>query len=185
MRTAFVSILMATMIATLWTASPVFGQEAPPPAGSEDPRAGDPELRQAMRQYFQTRLRVELGLTDEQAEEVLPKVGEMERVRRATAQERRRTLHELRRGYRNGVSDERLQELLGRIDRIEDRQREETRALMAEIDESLTARQQVEFRLFMSRFRKEMERRVRDFREDRADRPARRRAPRGPAPRGR
>ena len=140
--------------------------------------AGEPaELRRAMHEYFEKRLRAELSLTDEQTEHILPTVTRLEEAKTEMRQTRMETARSLRRGMQQGATDDELQELLDRLDRLEGEQRELERSMLEEIDEVLSVRQRVQLRFFIQQFRQEMQRKVQEFRGDRY-RNQRRRPPR-------
>jgi hypothetical protein len=151
---------------------------APAQAPPREPAPGrdDPELREALFRYFETRLRVDVGLTDEQVAEVVPRVRAMERERARSLRERRAASMALRRAYREGADDAELESLLNRVEEIERRMRAEIDRLMGEIDTSLTVRQRVEFRAFLHRFRQDVRDRVQKLRGGRPS-PGARRAP--------
>ena len=149
--------------------TPVMAQEPPLEPGAGP---GDPELRKALFEYFERRLRIALALTDDQAREVIPKVRSMETERAAAMRERRETSMALRRAYQEGAPDAELEHILQQIDEAEEQQRARTKELMNEIDESLTVRQRVQFRTFLERFRQEIRQRMQEFR--RTGRPQRR-----------
>ncbi len=129
----------------------------------------EPALRQALRQHFENRLRMELGLTDDQTAEVLPRVERLEQERRHLRRERQEAGRELREAYRGGAPDVRLQQLLDRLTELELRSQASQRELQREIDASLTVRQRVEFRFFVAGFRQELNRRLQEARRDRRE----------------
>lgn len=140
--------------------------QAPPPSAP----GGEPEpeeVRAAIKQFFERRMREELALTDAQTAAMRPLVAEIEQSRSATHRERASTVRALREGLRNGAGDEELQGLLGRLDRIQDEERARERSVMARVDEQLTVRQRVQFRFFIEAFRRGMERRIREWRGER------------------
>ncbi len=143
------------------------------------------ELRTAMERYFRSRLRAELGLTDEQMVELAPRLERIERSRSSARRERLSIVRRLQRGLRTGADDDQLQGLLDRLDSLEFEQRDLERSAMREIDATLTVRQRVELRFFVQRFRRELQRKVQQLRDD--GRPPRRgevfpRRPRNRAP---
>ena len=138
--------------------------------GAQEGRA---ELRQAMQQYFEKRLRVEVSLSDPQVEHIVPRVEQLEEAKRAMRRSRMETARRLRFGLERGAADDELQELLDRLDRTERDQRELERSLQKEIDEVLSAPQRVQLRFFMQQFRQEMQSKIREFRGDRRRRPRR------------
>jgi len=141
-------------------------------APAQETRRGQPEgvgeLREAMHRYFETRVRAELGLTDEQFDSLMPLVRGLEESRIEFRRQRMETVRNLQRGIREGGTDTKLQEMLDRLDSIEDEGRRTERSAMVGIDELLTVRQRVQFRFFSQRFRSELERRIRRMRDDRA-----------------
>jgi Spy/CpxP family protein refolding chaperone len=156
---------MTLLLALLLSAPVVLAQTPPSPAPEGGPAAG--ELREAIKQFFERRMREELALTDEQMTAMRPLVEEIERSRASTRRERARTVRALREGLRGGASDRELQDRLDRLDRIEDEQRAHERLVMARIDEQLTVRQRVQFRFFIEAFRRRMEDRIRELRSER------------------
>ncbi len=159
-------LLLGTAIAPAWAA------QSPGRRGGPE---GEPaELRRAMRQYFEKRLRAELSLTDTQVDHILPRVSELEEAKSAMRRSRMETARRLRRGMEQGATDDELQELLDRVDRVEGEQRELERSMLEEIDEVLSARQRVQLRFFIQHFRQEMQRKVQEFRGDRYRDPRRR-----------
>jgi Spy/CpxP family protein refolding chaperone len=148
--------------------------QGPPGAPPSTPE--DPELREALFRYFEKRLRVDVGLTDEQMAEVVPRVRAMERERARSLRERRATAVELRRAYREGADDAELESLLNRVEEIDREHRSKMAELMRAIDASLTVRQRVEFRSFLQRFRSDVRERVQKLRGESAN-PRRRRPP--------
>ena len=135
-----------------------------------DESAESGELRRAMRDYFQQRLRSELGLTDEQTNEILPKVERIERERTALRRERAETTRALRVGLRQGATDGELQALLDKLGSVQKREQDLRESGQAEIDRLLTVRQRVEYRFFAEAFRRQIQNRIQQLRRDRPDR---------------
>ena len=155
-RWTFVWLLTMTLLG-----GAALAQE-PPTAGTDDE-----ELRQAIETHFRNRLRAELSLSDEQLEAIWPHVQQLETSRREIRRERRSVLRELRQTYRGGGTDEQLQELLDRLDGIRQREQAAEQAAMEQIDRQLSARQRVEFRFFVTRFRQALRERVETLRRER------------------
>ena len=159
-------VMVVTMlaIATMTTGGTAAAQAGP--RVDDAPGApGDPALREAIEQHFVNRLRAELGLTDRQMADIEPLVRESEAARRGARAERGEVVRALRRGLRGGASDGELRALLDRLDDIEQRLHVDQRAAREAIEAHLTVRQQVQFRFFVTAFRRELERRVADMRE--------------------
>lgn len=150
--------------------APAVAQE-PTPSDREAMRA---ELRGAMQQYFQNRLREELALTDEQLHAIAPALERLERAKQAARSERQQTVRRLQRGLRAGGSDEELRGLLDRLEAIEDEQHRLQRDTLETIDGTLTVRQQVQLRFFIQRFQREFYQRVRELRGEQRPGPDRR-----------
>ncbi len=132
------------------------------------------ELRRAMQQYFQQRLRAEVSLSEAQLEHILPRITRLEDAKRDLRRSRAETIRGLRHGLEQDATDEELQELLDRLDRAEADQRQHERSLLDQIEETLSSRQRVQLRLFIQHFRQEMQHRVQEFRGDRPREPRRR-----------
>ena len=154
-----------------------------PPARDPEPARVTTDVDRAIREHFLTRLRAELGLTDEQMKAVTPLVEEIERVRTRLRKDRVRTVRALHRGMEEGAGDAELQQLLDHLEAIEEEQRGVEASVMVRVDEQLTVRQRVQFRFYAERFRRNLERRIEDLRRDRHNGGDRsRHAPRGPVP---
>jgi Spy/CpxP family protein refolding chaperone len=125
---------------------------------------GRGELQREMRRFFADRLRAELDLTDEQVEQVMPRLQESERERAEVRREKVETLRRLRRGVESGASDDELQELLERLDAADRRQLELKEQLFDEIDRSLSVRQRVRLRFFVERFPRMLREKIEDLR---------------------
>lgn len=161
-RSRWILVLCALLLLPL----PIAVAQAPPPTEPEgDPGVG--ELREAIRQFFENRLREELGLTDEQLTAIRPLVEEIERSRAAARRERMLTVRSLNLGLRDGADDADLQQLLDRLDGIAGKERARELSVMGRIDERLTVRQRVQFRFFIEAFRRNMEERIRQLRDER------------------
>lgn len=142
------------------------------PAGAQAPRrrggeeGGRAELRQAMREHFQNRLRSEVSLTDDQARHILPRVSQLEESKTALRRSHMETTRQLRRGLEQGATDEELQELLDSLERGGREQQDLEWSLMHEVDDVLSARQRVQLRFFLRGFRQQMQQKVRELRGD-------------------
>jgi len=133
-------------------------------AQREDAVAGAAELREAMRQYFENRLRAELALSDEQMAALQPHVRALEQSRAGFREERTQTVRRLRRGLEQGAGDAELQTLLDRLDAIDTEQRAGERGILDEIDQLLSVRQRVEFRFVSEQFRRKLQERIEEMR---------------------
>jgi len=160
LRLSVLSFVICTTLAAGRGAPPTAGESRTAPPSSPAQR----ELRDAMQQYFESRLRADVGLSDAQLAEVLPRVREIERGRNEAGRQRRTAVRVLTRGMRQGATDEELLSQLARLDRIEQEQRKLEQRVRVEIDEQLSVRQRVRFRFFVERFRRDLQRRVQSLR---------------------
>ncbi len=160
-RGTWMAVVLLTAMAgglSVWAAEP---------EAASEPASGEPaELNAALQGYFQKRLRVEVGLSDEQSERILPLARELVEARRNAQRTRAESVRLLRRGLEQGASDAELEEQLARLDRAEIEHGERDRSIMREIDEGLSIRQRVQLRFFMQRFRREMQDRIHELRKD-------------------
>ena len=159
-RSLFVLLWMCLTLATVGT---TWAQEE-----SLVDESGD--LQKAMQRYFHNRLREELNLSDEGMQQILPLVERMEQAKIASGRERAAIVGRLQRGLRGGADDAELQDALDRLEVIEKDHTELQRSLLSEIDRSLSVRQRVQLRFFVERFRRDIQRRIRELREERYDR---------------
>jgi Spy/CpxP family protein refolding chaperone len=101
-----------------------------------------------------------LQLSDEQYQQFFPRMNRLQDLRRQHAQQRGRMVNELRRMWGpQGADDQALAATMGRLDDLETKFRDETRAARTAIDEVLTMRQRAAFRFF----EEDMERQKLDF----------------------
>ena len=144
--------------------------------GQETPLGPNGEIREAMADFFRTRLRVALDLNDEQMVQIVPRLQRIERSREESRRRRVAAVRDLHQGLRSGVDDGELQSRLDRLEAIEEEQRELESSAMTEIDRELTVRQRVQLRFFVQRFRSEVRRKIDELRDPgagRGDRPPR------------
>jgi hypothetical protein len=151
----------------------------PATRAQESPRPVQGELRDAMMKYFEQRLRADLAVTDEQIEQILPLAERLERARTELRRDRMETTRRLRRGLRDGSNDRELQAMLDRLTEIQEREQRMTSSAQMEIDGLLTVQQRVRYRFFTMEFRREIQRRIEQLRENRnGSGPGRRPGPR-------
>jgi hypothetical protein len=163
-----VTLTMLVLVLAVPLSTAIAQEEAP---RATDDTAGDPELRRALSDYLERRLRTDLGLTDEQAATVLPKMEEMRGVQTRARRDKHTTTKDLRRMYEGGATDAELLQGLTRLDAIDDGLRNEIRQLMSEIDGALTVRQRVGFRFFLVQVREDVQNRMRQMQSRRQDNP--------------
>ena len=149
------------VLAVVWAGSP--GWSAP--ANDVTPRRA--AIREQAKGLLAVRLKSDVGLSDAQIGEVLPRIEAIEDARRQSARARLRLLGELRRGINSGATDAALQTSLDALDRNEQEQDRKTREELARIDEGLAVPQRVRLRFLLARFRGELARQVETIRENR------------------
>ena len=118
------NLLMALMLALV---APAGMLPQGPGDAAGDASGGGRELRAAMQDYFENRLRAALSLTDDQVQHILPRVERFEEQKRLSQREIAESVRRLRRGLDQGATDAELRELLERIDRSEREQWERER----------------------------------------------------------
>ena len=144
-------VLAATLLAPA-----AFADDAEPPR-----RAA---IREQARGLLAARLKSDVGLSDAQIADVLPKIEGIEEGRRQAQRNRMRLLSELRRGINQGASDADLQASLDALDRGERDQDRRTRETLARIDGALSVPQRVRLRFLLVRFRGEITRELETIR---------------------
>ena len=125
------------------------------------------EIREQARGLLAVRLKADVGLTDEQVGEVLPRIEAIEETRRTSLRSRRQILAGLRRDVQSGASDVSLQASLDALDRNEREQDQKTRDELARIDGALSVPQRVRLRFLLANVRGEIARQVGTIRENR------------------
>ena len=154
------------LILALSLAPLVSGQTAP---SAESSQQQGRELRLALRDHFRTRLRVELALSDDQVEQLLPRVERMEQLMTDSRRERGELLRRLRQRLRDGATDVELQELLVRLQQLDRETRSAEQAGREQIDELLSVRQQVQYLFFTQQFRRELQQQIQRLRQQQGD----------------
>ena len=153
-RITLLLVLFACAMPSLWA------QDGTP----QTRQGGLAELQREMRKFFADRLRAELDLTDEQMEQIMPKVQVLEQEREAMRRERAETTRRLRSGLDGGTPDSELQELLDRYDGVARKNLELAERLYGDIDSALSVRQRVRARFFMERFPRMMREKIEELR---------------------
>ena len=134
-------------------------QEAVPPR-----RAA---IREQAKGLLAARLKLEVGLSDAQVAEVLPRIESIEEARRTSRRARVRLLADLRRDLNAGAADATLQGSLDALDRVERDEDRATRDGLQKIDAALTVPQRVRVRFLLVRLRGEISRQIESIREGR------------------
>lgn len=145
------SILVLSLVTPL-VAAPRRGPQPAPGA------RGDEDVRGSIQVLMIVSMKKALELTRDQEMEVVPRVQQMLEQREHFARERRDTFRRLQVRVMEEAAPERdLREAVVHLDRMETQHRDLERRLREEIDRSLSPRQQVQFRLFVPRFRKQIQ----------------------------
>ena len=164
-------------ILVLGLAGPVLASEparpAPPPTAPE-------ELRESIQALMIVSMKKALDLTRDQERLVGPKVQQLLEERERFARSQRQTLREVKVKLRRPeIPSGDFRTLVAQLDQLEQAHRDQEARLRQEIDRSLNPRQQVQLRLFVPRFSRELMMRLQEARRLQAARPA----PPGPRPR--
>jgi Spy/CpxP family protein refolding chaperone len=143
----------------LATALPTLGAAPNPP--TPRPPGDANEVRESLQNLMIASMNKALALTRDQQAQVIPRVEQVFEERERYARQRREALHMLQkklleesvpeRDYRDGVT---------RLDDLERAHRDLEVRLRSEIDRSLNPRQRAQMRVFVPRFRREMQMRV-------------------------
>lgn len=152
-------------------APPARKEPSPEAPGGRPGREGlrdDEEMRTAMEQVMLVRLKKVLRLGPEQESRVMPRVQRLLDSRRDFASRRRASVSHLRAllidetaaasEIENGLRD---------VREIEERFREQEKALQQDIDRDLSPAQQARMYLFEDQFRRSMQRRLKEARDRR------------------
>ena len=130
--------------------------------GVSQAQDGRADLRERIQGKFDNMLRQRLQLSDAQEQAVMPEIHRLEEEKRRFDREKMEIVRELRVGMRDGASDDDLRAMLDRLDDNEAQRSQMVQQAMREIDADLTVRQQVQFRFFVSEFRRELRHRLGD-----------------------
>lgn len=157
---------MAAAILVLCAAAFSLPLAAPQPA----PRAGAAreaeDMKEAVQLLMISSMKKALALTRNQEEEVIPKVQQVFAERERYARDRRDALRQIQTKLAaESVSDKEVQSVVRRLDDLERSHQEQEVQLRSEIDRLLNTRQQAQIRVFVPRFRREMQRRIEDARK--------------------
>jgi len=127
---------------------------------------GRDDMRETITLLMMVRMKNELGLTQQQYEQVLPRVEERERSRRENLRARREKVQKLRESLaREGAKDAEFTESVEALLALDESDRKQEVSLVSDLRKILTPRQQAQLVLFRQRFRQWMEGRMRDAQE--------------------
>jgi Spy/CpxP family protein refolding chaperone len=141
----------------LVTVAPLLGAPAPPPRSATPPAEGD-ELRGTLQVLMIVSMKKALELSPEQEMQVVPKVRQIFDERESFARQRRNVMHRMQvKLGEDSVPEQEFRSGVVHLEEIERQHREMESRLRNEIDRSLSPRQQAELRLFVPRFRQQMQ----------------------------
>ena len=147
-------IALAGLILTLATPPLLAGPGPRPPRGPQDAE----DARETIQVLMIVSMKKALGLSREQESEVLPKVERVLEERARYARIRRDTLKDLQlKLAAESVPEKEYRAVVVRLDGLERDHRDLEIRLREEIDKGLSARQQAQMRVFVPRFRKQMQ----------------------------
>jgi Spy/CpxP family protein refolding chaperone len=159
---------LATML--LVCASLSWASAAPQPAPRQAPagrEAGD--MKETIQLLMIASMKKELALTRSQEDEVIPKVQKVFAERERYARDRRDALRQIQTKLTlESVPEKDVLSVVRRLDDLERTHRDQELQLRIEIDKALNPRQQAQIRVFVPRFRREMQRRIEEARRLRA-----------------
>ena len=152
-------VLCASALSLLWAAP-----QPAPRAGAVAREAED--MKEAVQLLMISSMKKALALTRSQEEEVIPKVQQVFAQRERYARDRRDALRQIQTKLAvESVSDKEVLSVVRRLDDLERSHQEQELQLRSEIDRLLNTRQQAQIRVFVPRFRREMQRRIEDARK--------------------
>lgn len=147
---------------------------APQPAPRGRPVQESEEMKEAVQVLMISSMKKALALTHSQEAEVIPKVQQVFAERERYARDRRDALRQIQAKLAaESAPEKEVLSVVRRLDDLERGHQEQELQLRSEIDRLLNTRQQAQIRIFVPRFRREMQRRIED---------ARKLTPRPPAP---
>jgi len=127
---------------------------------------GRDDMRETITLLMMVRMKNELGLTQQQYEQVLPRVEERERSRHANLRARREKVQKLRESLaREGAKDAEFTEGVEALLALDEADRKQDVSLVSDLRKVLTPRQQAQLVLFRQRFRQWMQGRMQDAQE--------------------
>jgi len=171
LRRVATALILATALA-----APAIAQQKERRQGSAV--RGDDDIRDTIQVLMLASMKKSLELTQDQEMEVVPRVQHLLDERERFARERRVALRRLQIKILEEAPEEReFRGAVAQLDQMEKAHHELEARLRSDIDQSLSARQQAELRLFVPRFRQEMMRRI-----EQARRVQERRSPAAPTP---
>src|SRR2546422_9804022 len=154
LRRVATALILATTLA-----APAIAQQKERRQGSAV--RGDDDIRDTIQVLMLASMKKSLELTQDQEMEVVPRVQHLLDERERFARERRVALRRLQIKILEEAPEEReFRGAVAQLDQMEKAHHELEARLRSDIDQSLSARQQAELRLFVPRFRQQMMRRI-------------------------
>jgi len=146
-------LLLATVLTPL-----IAAPNPPPPAG---PPGEASEVRESLQNLMIASMKKALDLTRDQQVEVIPRVEQVFEERERYARQRREALRMLQaKLLEEAVPEKDYRDQVSRLDDLERTHRDLELRLRADIDRSLNPRQRAQLRVFVPRFRREMQMRI-------------------------
>ena len=159
--------LLAGLLASGVGAVPVFAAPAQAPRAQNDSQEVA-NMRETLQVLMVASMKRALQLTGEQEREVVPKVQRVFDERERYARVRRDAMRDLQQKLAEESFPEKAYlDVVSHLDDLEKAHRELELHLRAEIDRSLNARQQAQMRVFVPRFRRQLQLRIEEARRSR------------------
>ena len=153
--------LAAGLLWMAWSgaqASPTPDPPTPPPSPST---AELEEARESLQNLMIVSMKKALALTKDQEMEVVPRVEQVFVERERYARQRREALRTIQvKLLKESVPDKDYKDSVAHLDDLERSHRDLEQRLRAEIDRSLNPRQRAQLRVFVPRFRRDMQMRI-------------------------
>ena len=167
------TLLLATVVAPLMAAPSSTPLPSQPPGNAS-------EVRESLQNLMIASMKKALDLTREQQVAVIPRVEQVFEERESYAKQRREALGLLQaKLLEESVPEKDYRDQVTHLDDLERTHRDRELRLRADIDRSLSPRQRAQLRVFVPRFRREMQMRID---EARSTHPRRVQPPRPAAP---
>ncbi len=154
----------ATLVLCASALSPLSAAPQPAPRGRPAQEAED--MKEAVQLLMISSMKKALALTRSQEEEVIPKVQQVFAERERYARDRRDALRQIQgKLTAESAPEKEVLSVVRRLDDLERSHQEQELQLRGQIDRLLNVRQQAQIRVFVPRFRREMQRRIEDARK--------------------
>lgn len=159
--------LLAGLLAAGAGAVPAFAAPAQAPRAQNDSQEVA-DMRETLQVLMVASMKRALQLTGEQEREVVPKVQRVFDERERYARVRRDAMRDLQQKLaEESLPEKAYLDVVSHLDDLEKAHRELELHLRAEIDRSLNARQQAQMRVFVPRFRRQLQLRIEEARRAR------------------